>query len=299
MILFSRPLLCLAVLLTLSACDTSGLLKQEYQSLADDFISQAPPSVVSSASTKAPVFVESGDSVSHVIEGDMQNRMSAPSHDDDVSDSVEIFDLDSPRSVASMSPAPVSAPMMQQPAMMNMSYEQVPFAAQELPTNDSSVTIYSLGDTPDDYGMAGFYGARGNQKGVELSAFAGADSSLNMFSAQSGESSNKIFFKHGSSRLGTGDLRKISNLAGKAKFVPVDYITVSGYASRPTQVGSNSTEAQILNLRQALKRSEKVAKELVRQGVPGDKIKTVGWGAGKASGNEVQDRRVDISMGER
>jgi outer membrane protein OmpA-like peptidoglycan-associated protein len=109
---------------------------------------------------------------------------------------------------------------------------------------------------------------------------------------------NQIYFKSGSSRLGSGDRQKLSQLAEQAKFAPVNRITVAGYASRPTQSGNNSVNAHILNLKESMNRTFEVSKNLLQNGVPAEKIKAVSWGATKASGNDQQDRRVDVIMGE-
>jgi outer membrane protein OmpA-like peptidoglycan-associated protein len=114
-----------------------------------------------------------------------------------------------------------------------------------------------------------------------------------------GSAEGQIFFKHGSSRLGSGDLNKLSNVAEQARFAPVSRVTVEGYASHPTQVGSQSVESHILNLKESMNRSFAVSKTLMQKGVPAEKLKTVSWGSTKARGNESQDRRVDITMGER
>lgn len=109
---------------------------------------------------------------------------------------------------------------------------------------------------------------------------------------------NQIFFSNGSSRLGGGDMNKLSNVAEQAKFAPVNRVTVAGYASKPTQAGSHTVEGHILNLKESMNRSFAVSKTLMKKGVPAEKIKTVSWGSTKATGNETQDRRVDVIMGE-
>ena len=109
----------------------------------------------------------------------------------------------------------------------------------------------------------------------------------------------QIFFKFGSSRLGSGDENKISRFAEKAKFAPVNRVTVEGYASRPTQAGTGTVEAHVLNLKQSMNRSFAVSKSLMRKGLPNEKIKTVSHGSANATGDEQQDRRVDMFMGDR
>ncbi len=145
-------------------------------------------------------------------------------------------------------------------------------------SGDSSVTIFSLDGKPlpsrSDSNFSNSY----------ISAIPGSDM--------------QIFFKHGSSRLGSGDKRKLSGFAEKAKFAPVNRITVSGYASLPTQAGNNSVEAHVINLKQSMNRAFAVSRHLMYDGVPAEKIKTVSWGATKLTGNDQQDRRVDVLMGE-
>lgn len=169
----------------------------------------------------------------------------------------------------------------------------MPSFANGMPAaTDSSVTIFSLdGDSPTiGYSQVDGQVAEGFDNysdGVTNQNFVNYDSS-----------GNQIFFKYGSSRLGGGDRRKLSSVAEQAKFAPVNRITVAGYASKPTQAGSNSVEGHILNLKESMNRSFVVSRELMKKGVPAEKIKAVSWGATKPTGNNSQDRRVDIIMGE-
>ncbi len=114
--------------------------------------------------------------------------------------------------------------------------------------------------------------------------------------AGSGYAPSQIFFKHGSSRLGSGDRRVLNEVADKAKFAPVDRISVEGFASRPTGV-SDPIESKIVNLKQSMNRAFTVSSQLMRDGVPAEKIKTSVWGDTKSTGSEAQDRRVDIVTG--
>lgn len=208
--------------------------------------------------------------------------------------SVEIFDMEPIAGYTRNAPSAgfnAMRPTMQkrQPAMaqnvlarspIKDSYGQGQFAS------DKSVTIYDLDGQPIqtglDFGRAGMGSSYSNRVG-RASVGTGT--------------ANQIFFKHGSSRLGRGDMRKVTTLADEAKFAPVHYISVEGYASRPTQYGENTTQAHITNLRQSAKRAEKVTRALINKGVPGEKIKTVSWGATKASGKDSYDRRVDVNIG--
>ena len=166
----------------------------------------------------------------------------------------------------------------------------MPYYSQGVPAAaDPSVTIFPLdGPPPAPYGNP---------------TNAGYDDGYGMPSVEQGYrgyngAGGQIFFKNGSSRLGGGDLRQISSVAEQAKFAPVNRVTVAGYASRPTQAGSNTVEGHILNLKESMNRSFAVSKALMKKGVPAEKLKVVSWGSTKPTGNEAQDRRVDIIMGE-
>jgi len=115
----------------------------------------------------------------------------------------------------------------------------------------------------------------------------------------SGRVDEQIFFKYGSSRLGAIDRQKISRFADSAKFAPVNHITVEGFASRKTQVGEDTVESHILNLKESMNRSFAVSKALMQKGLPAEKIKTISYGSTRATGNDRQDRRVDMILGER
>ncbi len=210
-----------------------------------------------------------------------------------VNDSVEIFDMEPIAGYTRNAPAPMANNNMANNSVevfsstpINDAYGRGQFAS------DKSVTIYNLDGQPIqtgiDFGrtkMASAYNDSVGGSSYRGNASVGAGAA------------NQIFFKHGSSRLGSGDMRKVSTLADEAKFAPVNYISVEGYASRPTQYGKNTTQAHITNLRQSAKRAEKVTSALIRKGVPGEKIKTVSWGATKATGRNAYDRRVDVNIG--
>ncbi|MEM8833411.1 MAG: OmpA family protein [Pseudomonadota bacterium] len=114
-----------------------------------------------------------------------------------------------------------------------------------------------------------------------------------------GRVDEQIFFKFGSSRLGSIDQRKIAAFADQAKFAPINRVTVEGYASRPTQAGENSVKAHVLNLKESMNRSFAVSKSLMQKGLPAEKIKTVSYGSTRATGDGAFDRRVDMIMGDR
>ena len=103
---------------------------------------------------------------------------------------------------------------------------------------------------------------------------------------------SSVYFDYGSAQIRDPDA--LRSVAETAKFAPVDRVVVEGHASPQTQT-EDPVEARILNLRESLKRAEAVSKTLIREGVPAEKIKTVGWGDTKLSGGaEDSQHRVDI-----
>lgn len=279
---------CFAVL-ALTACESlhySNFSMKDHDLFSTD-AGPAQRQVEDNMSTKPNESKVFGDSLKSIEYLNATNNVASES-----SPSIEIYDMElNPayqRGVAG------NAPMMNR--QMDSSVEIMPMtggmgmspqSGGYMPSSDSSVTIFDL-DGGAPMNMAQQYGGQNNY---------GQNYAQNNYGA--GQAAGQIFFKHGSSRLGSGDMRKISALADQAKFAPVNYITVEGFASRPTAAGSNSTQAHIINLRQSMKRSEKVSMALVKKGVPGEKIKTVSWGATKATGNNRQDRRVDVVMGDK
>ncbi|MEM7618636.1 MAG: OmpA family protein, partial [Pseudomonadota bacterium] len=150
-------------------------------------------------------------------------------------------------------------------APMHIGMTPAPSMATPIMKNDGSVTTYSL-------------------------------SSHLTTAMPKGDADEQIFFKNGSSRLGSIDKQKISAFADQAKFAPVNKITVEGHASRPTQVGTDSVEAHVLNLKESMNRSFAVSKTLMKDGVPAEKIKTMRHGSVNATGDDKYDRRVDMFM---
>ncbi len=287
---FLLSVFCLSSLTFLSACESMNFSK----------MTMKDHDMFSGHAGEAQAEAEAKNSKSYNGDG-----LTAMSNELDVaSSSVEIFDMEPnlnyQRGGASnyQSIPAVTAtyqPRQQQPqrsmaAMPAPSYGGA--SPMMMQPNDSSVTIYDVDSAQPIMGASPSY-----NMGFNAQNSYGSTSVYD--TGSSAASSNQIFFKHGSSRLGSGDIRKISNLADSAKFAPVNYITVEGFASRPTQVGMNTTQAHILNLRQSMKRSEKVSRALIDKGVPGEKIKTVGWGATRATGRNSFDRRVDVVMGEK
>lgn len=112
----------------------------------------------------------------------------------------------------------------------------------------------------------------------------------------SGYAPSQIFFKHGSSRIGSGDQQVLRQVADQAKFAPVERVRVEGHASTRTGV-SDPVEAKIVNLKESMNRAFNVSSTLMREGVPAEKIQTTVWGDTKNTGDEANSRRVDIITG--
>lgn len=173
---------------------------------------------------------------------------------------------------------------------------------------DSRVTIFPLDEMGGSSGSglyAGSYIAPGaaymggSDRFTESApSYTGPIEGQRYSSAGGGSMPSKIYFAHGSSRLDSEDRRILSQVAEEAKFAPVARISIEGHASSRVQT-SDPVQARILNLKQSMNRAVAVSNNLIQNGVPPEKIKTLSWGDTKppANGSEAEARRVDIYTG--
>lgn len=156
-------------------------------------------------------------------------------------------------------------------------------------SGDSSVTIFPLDGAPvaPSMSLGGPSPSQMDLQGGSYYAPAGSYSG--------GTPDAQIFFNHGSSRLGSSDMRKISSVAQSAPMVN-GRIAVEGHASRSAQT-SDPVKGSILNLKESMNRAYAVSKTLIQKGVPANKLKTTAYGDTVPVGSEQQQRRVDIISG--
>ncbi len=167
--------------------------------------------------------------------------------------------------------------------------------------SDPSVTVYPLDGGSDLYAAlpqaGGYMPVPGQPMGGDMGLYnMGGGSSMDggKNAARTGGPVSSVYFGYGSSSITGEDRNALRSVAETAKFAPVDRVLVEGHASTQTQT-DDPVEARILNLRESLKRAGTVAEKLIEDGVPAEKIKTVGWGDTKqGSGSESDQRRVDI-----
>ena len=106
---------------------------------------------------------------------------------------------------------------------------------------------------------------------------------------------SRVYFKHGSARLGGME----KQLVARAANVQSDKIVVDGYSSKKAEV-TNPVERQIVNLGVSLDRAFAVSSELIRNGVPVERIETRAFGdarpavGGAELSAEAASRRVEI-----
>ncbi|MEM9469329.1 MAG: OmpA family protein [Pseudomonadota bacterium] len=179
------------------------------------------------------------------------------------------------------------APIMAAPVGDN------PFVEMINNTGDPSVTIFPLdGPVPQ--------GAMVMNQQITLqdrgSDFLPPVVNMNQNMPLSGNAGTQIFFKHGSSRLGQGDMHKLNNVAQTAP-MNAGRIVVEGHASTRAQT-SDPVRSSILNLKESMNRSFAVSKALIQEGVPANRLKTVAYGDTVPAGGEEQQRRVDIITGQ-
>ena len=164
-----------------------------------------------------------------------------------------------------------------------------PYVSTMNVSGDSSVTIFSL-DGP----VAPVSNYAGGSEFYDLSAQPQMPAMV-AHSSASGQAAAQIFFGHGSSRLGSGDMNTLSQIAESMDAVP-GRLTVEGHASRPSQT-SDPVRGSILNLKESMNRAYEVSKALIQKGVPANRLKTTAYGDTMPSGNDEQQRRVDIISG--
>ena len=108
---------------------------------------------------------------------------------------------------------------------------------------------------------------------------------------------SSVYFNYGSAKLGSPERNALTSVAETAKFAPVDRVSVEGFASANAQT-NDPVKAKILNLKESMNRAQSVSSNLIENGVPPEKIKTVAWGDTRpVPGNEASQRRVDVVTG--
>ncbi|MCB9991348.1 MAG: OmpA family protein [Rhodospirillales bacterium] len=100
---------------------------------------------------------------------------------------------------------------------------------------------------------------------------------------------SSVHFKHGSSRLNGSD-KKVIAAAAQSN---ASKITVDGHSSKRTEI-TDPVQSQIVNLEVSMDRALAVSSELIRRGVPVERIETRAFGNGHPVGDEAASRRVEI-----
>jgi outer membrane protein OmpA-like peptidoglycan-associated protein len=116
-------------------------------------------------------------------------------------------------------------------------------------------------------------------------------------SPEVGKDISRVYFAYGSANLNGQSRQALQSVAETAKFAPVDRVSVEGHASQNAQT-SDRVKAKILNLKESMNRAQAVSNNLIENGVPAEKIKTVAWGDTRPEGrSEPAQRRVDVVTG--
>jgi len=262
--IFTKSVVAAIALLTMTGCETvDGWMKPDRRASVKSE-TPAPNSTYSTLDNapgirSVPDFPVPGDRDLKI----MTSKLSGGS--------VEIYDLDGP--VPLMDNGPSVPPVY-------MADTGIPLAT------DPRVTVYPLDGDYSAYPVA--------------PSWPNATLPINPMPVSGPRTSagrTSIYFPHGSANIEGKDQAVLLEAVEAAKFAPVDRVIVEGYASQQAQTG-DPVRAKILNLKESLKRASTVSEQLIEQGVPAEKIKTVGWGDTKPSGgDEAQERRVDIVTG--
>lgn len=206
--------------------------------------------------------------------------------------SVEIFDLDNPAPSQGVPVAPVAR-----------DYAGIPM------TTDPRVTVYPVDGAGGTYpGQGALYPSEKTWPNSILPV--GTASAMTpppqgwdderivdgALAPRVGQNVSSVFFPYGSARLDGANKGALRNVAETAKFAPVERVSIEGHASARAQT-ADPVKAKILNLKESMNRAQTVSENLIENGVPPEKIKTVAWGDTKPVGSEAAQRRVDIVTG--
>lgn len=217
-------------------------------------------------------------------------------------------------SVATQEMAPVTS-------MPTAPYYAAPVAAYPAQPQTNGTVQYNYAPTEENYvyGNSNLQYARAQQYAGQApgagSGFfrqeadqlmaANSNVSINLDALDDGAASNGlspvgltglpiVYFKHGSSRLGSIDRAKIKELAERLKAASQSVVVI-GHASQRTGI-KNPVTSKSANLTMSAKRATAVMNELARHGVKARQLNVSAEGDTKSGGKETeaQDRRVDI-----
>ncbi len=276
MTLLSRlsRLMLIAVLLTvLGGCEYLGLDERESPQ-----VEQVPVSVEPLPSTSSLV---AADSMAATVPVPAQDYATLTRQQTD--GSVQLFSLEDEAAPASSGYA-LGAVESSSAYASTAQPQGVPFRG------DPNVTVFPMGSEGSVPGVA-------PAPSDSIVAMGGGSFPM-LTSAPEGPSAGRIYFRHGSSRLGDLDrafLAKVADSAGNSRLVILE-----GHASPRTGI-DDVKESHIANLKMSMKRVLAIAQELIRRGVPAENIRTSAMGDIKPAAqvdpskdNESQQRRVEI-----
>lgn len=200
---------------------------------------------------------------------------------------VEIFDLNgggaSPSRVSSVEPDYIGIPTAKDPRVIVYPIDGDTGAYPSSPSGYLPMGQYNYNSMSPNPNGAWDDGSMGMDNGV--------------LSPRVGQNVSSVYFGYGSARLNQENKQALSSVAETAKFAPVDRVSIEGHASRQTQT-NDPVKSKVLNLKESMNRAQAVSEQLIRNGVPAEKIKTTAWGDTRPSGGgDAQNRRVDIVTG--
>ena len=200
------------------------------------------------------------------------------------SDNVELFSLDKP-----------GIPVRNMPSSGSVMGSSA-YGTSGVPSStDPSVTVFPFSDSVLAPGTDPSYRPHGGQRRPMPAAgnYAAMDS-LPMYTGNP----NTVYFEHGSSALSATARKAIASAARNYG----GHIVVEGHASQRAQT-NDPVQRGIINLQMSMKRAMAVTKQLIRDGVPPESIKTTAYGSAKPAvmetdrATEAKNRRVEILTG--
>lgn len=266
-----KIILCSALSLSLAACSTMNMPGPSNAAVTD----AAAKKPVTEEAVK-PVAV-SADPAKPVMQTDIRDLTLQ-----NTKGSVEVFPLEGGAN------SQAGATMKPENGSQGVSAAQPSKAGAGASSRDPSVQIFPLDDA-----MGGLVPPANRAPSVNYPPLALNARQPDFVSIQNSDgAATVIYFNHGSVRLGTNDLKKLSGISS-AFNSNSGALIVEGHASIASNI-ADPVQRKLANLKISMERAFKVAKALMENGVPAEQIETRAYGETRPAATEDKSRRVEI-----
>ncbi len=271
---FARITAVLTAGLLLSGCGTVKYAADSFGNAIDYVFAPGPTETQQMAGTDRELTLPAPRNGSIPLEPPMQTPASAPDYASSLSrPGVNTYGMDSAAGAYATPDGGMAAP------------------------RDSSVTVYSLdevygssvypqGAAPQQQQQRTWYQLQPGAPPVDKSPWSGRSGSA---------APNTIQFNHGVTSLNGEGKEKAALFARSYSTGSGATVQVDGHASLRTE-SHDPVTSRLVNLKVSMDRALSVSKELIRDGVPPEAIRTTGWGDTRPSFDEASSRRVEMGV---